>query len=46
MIHDGSALTVDDAILRHGGQAEGAKLKYQALTDDQKAKLLAFLHSM
>ena len=25
MLHDGSALTVEDAILRHGGQAEGVQ---------------------
>jgi CxxC motif-containing protein (DUF1111 family) len=28
LLHDGSALTIDEAIRRHGGQAEKVKLNY------------------
>jgi CxxC motif-containing protein (DUF1111 family) len=44
-LHDGSATSVDDAIRRHGGQGRGARLRYEALTEDARADLLAFLQS-
>ena len=46
LMHDGLSLTLDDAIRRHRGQAEGVRLKYQALSSDQKRQLLAFLSSL
>ena len=46
LMHDGLSLTIDDAIRRHGGQAEGVRLKYEALSSDQKRQLLAFLSSL
>ncbi len=46
LMHDGLSLTVDDAIRRHGGQAEGVRLSYEALTPDRKKQLLAFLNSL
>src|SRR5262249_50224353 len=46
LMHDGLSLTIEDAILRHQGQAEGVRLKYQALSADQKRQLLAFLKSL
>ena len=45
-MHDGMSLTIDDAIRRHNGQAEGVRLKYEALSSDQKTQLLAFLKSL
>lgn len=45
-MHDGLSLTIDDAIHRHNGQAEGVRLKYEALSSDQKKQLLAFLNSL
>src|SRR5207248_10361412 len=33
LMHDGLSLTVEDAILRHQGQAEGVRLKFEALSD-------------
>jgi hypothetical protein len=39
-------MTVEDAIRRHVGQAEGVRLKYEALSADQKKQLLAFLKSL
>jgi CxxC motif-containing protein (DUF1111 family) len=46
LMHDGTSLTIDDAIRRHSGQAEGVRLKYEALSSDQKNQLLAFLKSL
>jgi CxxC motif-containing protein (DUF1111 family) len=46
LMHDGLSLTIDEAIRRHGGQAEGVRLKYEALPDKQKQQLLAFLKSL
>lgn len=44
--HDGSSSTIEDSILRHGGDAEASRLAYEALTDDEKDDLLAFLDSL
>jgi CxxC motif-containing protein (DUF1111 family) len=46
LMHDGLSLTIEDAILRHKGQAEGVRLKFEALTDNQKRQLLTFLKSL
>lgn len=46
LMHDGLSLTVEDAIRRHGGQAEGVRMKYEALSAEQKRQLLAFLNSL
>jgi CxxC motif-containing protein (DUF1111 family) len=46
LMHDGLSLTLDDAIRRHKGQAEGVRLKYEALSDEQKQQLIAFLNSL
>ena len=46
LMHDGLSMTVEDAILRHHGQAEGVRLKYEALSADQKEQLAAFLMSL
>jgi CxxC motif-containing protein (DUF1111 family) len=46
LMHDGMSMTIDDAIRRHAGQAEGVRLKYEALSSDQKRQLLAFLNSL
>jgi CxxC motif-containing protein (DUF1111 family) len=46
LMHDGLSMTVDDAIRRHAGQAEGVRMKYAALSSDQKRQLLAFLYSL
>ncbi len=44
-LHDGSARSVDDAIGRHGGQGRAARQRFEALTDAERADLLAFLQS-
>lgn len=46
LLHDGSALTVDEAIRRHAGEASMVRDRYLALPDSQKADLLAFLDSL
>ncbi len=42
-LHDGRAATIRDAILLHGGQAAGAVASFNALSDDERQALLAFL---
>src|SRR5262249_62422526 len=46
LMHDGLSLTIEDAIRRHNGQAEGVRLKFEALSAKQKQQLLAFLKSL
>jgi CxxC motif-containing protein (DUF1111 family) len=46
LMHDGLSMTIEDAIRRHNGQAEGVRLKYEGLSSDQKRQLLAFLNSL
>jgi len=44
--HDGSSPTIDDAIRRHGGEAEAAKEAYGNATETERASLLAFLDQL
>jgi CxxC motif-containing protein (DUF1111 family) len=47
LMHDGESLTARGAILRHGGEAMGAKLLFELLLNDtQRNQLLAFLGSL
>lgn len=46
LLHDGSASTTEQAIERHGGEAERVRAAFQALTADRRAALLAFLRSL
>ncbi|KAF0205994.1 MAG: thiol oxidoreductase-like protein, partial [bacterium] len=45
-MHDGLSLTVNDAILRHAGEAKTIIKKYRRLPDTQKQQLLTFLKSL
>jgi hypothetical protein len=45
-MHDGRALTLGEAILMHGGEAQSARDQYASLTEADKAKLLNFLLSL
>jgi CxxC motif-containing protein (DUF1111 family) len=45
-MHDQATLTRTEAILRHGGQANGAVNKFRGLSDGQRAQLLTFLSSL
>lgn len=46
LLHDGSAATIEDAILRHGAEAEGARLSFERLYPSAANALLAFLRSL
>ena len=45
-LHDGRALTLNAAILVHGGEAKAARDSYAALTDDEKSQILKFLDTL
>jgi CxxC motif-containing protein (DUF1111 family) len=46
LMHDGLSFTKEEAIARHANQAAGVRAAYDALTDAQKAQVLAFLDSL
>ena len=46
LLHDGSAVTIAEAIARHAGEAELARRSFERLTADERARLLAFLRSL
>jgi CxxC motif-containing protein (DUF1111 family) len=46
LLHDGSAATAEDAVRRHGGEAELARRGFEQLADADRAALLAFLRSL
>jgi CxxC motif-containing protein (DUF1111 family) len=45
-MHDLVSLTLEDAIERHGGEAQGVIMQYNALTATQKQQLVTFLKSL
>jgi CxxC motif-containing protein (DUF1111 family) len=45
-LHDGSANTLDEAILRHGGEAEEAKNRFGRLPARKQRALIKFLKSL
>jgi CxxC motif-containing protein (DUF1111 family) len=45
-MHDGLSTTIDDAIRAHDGEATSARTAYAALTDTERARILAFLESL
>jgi CxxC motif-containing protein (DUF1111 family) len=45
-MHDGRAMSLTQAIESHGGQAEDSAKAYFALTTQQQAAILHFLHSL
>jgi CxxC motif-containing protein (DUF1111 family) len=46
LLHDGSAGTAEDAVRRHGGEADLARRGFERLADADRAALLAFLRSL
>ncbi len=44
--HTGEADTIDDAIRLHAGEADAVREAYEALSDDDRSDLLAFLGSL
>jgi len=45
-MHDGTSLTFNESILRHGGEATGVINSYRALTSTQQNQLITFLKSL
>lgn len=46
LLHDGSAATIHDAIMKHRNEAERARRAYEALAQPGRTALLAFLKSL
>ena len=46
LLHDGRARTIQDAIMLHGGEAEGSKQKYVEVTETGRRDLIRFLESL
>ncbi len=46
LLHDGSAPTIEDAVMRHAGEAEAVRQKFEALSPSARAALLVFLRSL
>jgi CxxC motif-containing protein (DUF1111 family) len=46
LMHDGTSLTLTDAIFRHRGEAEEVTERYRRLTAKQKDAILTFLRSL
>jgi len=46
LLHDGRALTLDEAIRAHGGEASGVVNTYRQLSDADKQALVTFLKSL
>jgi CxxC motif-containing protein (DUF1111 family) len=46
LLHDGSAATIEQAILRHSQEADLARRGFERLGDVDRAALLAFLKSL
>jgi hypothetical protein len=45
-LHDGRALTLNEAIVMHGGEAATARALYEGLATEKKNQLLAFLRTL
>jgi len=46
LMHDGETFTFNDAILRHDGEARQVRLRYMALSADDKRRLIMFLETL
>jgi di-heme oxidoreductase (putative peroxidase) len=44
--HDGRSITLNDVILRHGGEAQASRDKYAGLGSDEQIALQTFLNSL
>lgn len=45
-LHDGRARTIEEAILWHGGEAQGAKEKFRTLSHSERRCILEFLEGL
>ena len=46
LLHDGRARNIEEAILWHGGEAEGSRNRYMNLTAEEREALIRFLESL
>jgi CxxC motif-containing protein (DUF1111 family) len=46
LLHDGSATTIEEAIIAHDGQGRRARERFLALSSERKAKLIQFLNTL
>lgn len=44
--HDGRSINLMEVILRHGGEAQGARDAFAALTSAQQTRVITFLNSL
>jgi mono/diheme cytochrome c family protein len=44
--HDGRSMTLQDVIMRHGGEAQGARANFARLPAGAQQAIVAFLHSL
>ena len=44
--HDGRSITLEDVILRHGGEAAASKSTFVALGDDNQRKIIEYLQTL
>lgn len=44
--HDGRSINLEEAILRHGGEAQAARNAFAALSENNQRKLIEFLQSL
>ena len=45
-LHDGRARSIEEAILWHGGEAEGSRDSFMQLSREDREALLQFLRSL
>ncbi len=45
-MHDGRAFTVEEAVLRHDAEAASSRQSFEALSEDERESLMAFLRSL
>ena len=46
LLHDGRAMSIEDAILQHGGEAQQSQTNYSQLSNIEKEQLIKFLESL
>ena len=46
LLHDGRARSIEEAVLWHGGEAQGARDRFAAMPASDRAALIAFLKSL
>ena len=46
LLHDGRALSIEQAITQHGGEGKNSRDKYEALPASEKQKLINYLESL